>query len=93
MPFYTFECPQDGFYEEWHKSTATYNVQSFCPHCQQAGTRVFLPPNLILSPNAVRKRVEAGKEPKIVKKENLGGKPRHQHQHQKTQQRPWQISH
>ncbi|KIL49762.1 FmdB family zinc ribbon protein [Jeotgalibacillus soli] len=93
MPFYTFECIQCGIYDEWHKSTASYNEEAKCPSCYQERKRVFLPPNLLFTSQALRKRVDSGMEPKIVKKENIGGKPRHHHKHSQQPKRPWQISH
>lgn len=94
MPFYTYKCNECGVYDEWKSSSAQFNEVSYCPLCRSVGKRVFQPPNILRTSHALRKRVENGAEPKLVKREELKGTPRHHHHHSHQQvARPWQVGH
>lgn len=71
MANYTFRCENCGDFTEWHKSTQGNKQQAKCPDCNGIAKRVFMPPITFRMDSRVKRTIEGGMEPKLVKKENL----------------------
>ncbi|RXT06490.1 FmdB family zinc ribbon protein [Ammoniphilus sp. CFH 90114] len=99
MPLYGFRCNECGDFQQWIKLADVSNPV-YCPNCSEHASRIFTAPGLSMVPNAIRKRMEYGAEPKLVSKSELDKKTpyhhhnhHHHHDHKKQPQRPWQIGH
>lgn len=98
MPRYDFMCEECGPFVEWLKmSELTDSVA--CPVCQQPSKRLYAAPGLIMTPQALRQRIERGVEPKVVRKqshshEGSGCSHSHgSHTHSRGGKRPWMVGH
>jgi len=60
-----------------------------CPQCEVTAPRVFTPPMTFQMDSNVKKRIERGMEPRLVKRADM---PKKQQQ-KKTVSRPWQAGH
>ncbi|MET3291617.1 transcriptional regulator [Brevibacillus fluminis] len=101
MPRYEYLCEECGPFIRW-MSMSEVTTHVGCPVCEQSARRMFSAPGLIMTPQAVRQRIERGVEPKIVKKDahahdgsschgHTHGKANHTHHH--AAKRPWMVGH
>lgn len=96
MPFYTFNCDTcDDTFTEWHQSLKGNKETTTCPGCEKKATRVFTAPNTFVYSKATKQRVERGKEPRYMTKEELhqSGAQKLGHRHGGGPGRPWQMGH
>ncbi|AWX57271.1 MULTISPECIES: FmdB family zinc ribbon protein [Brevibacillus] len=103
MPRYDYMCEECGPFVQWLKiSELTDSVA--CPDCQQLSKRMFSAPGLIMTPQALRQRIERGVEPKVVRKHshshegagcshNHGSQAQRGHTHSRGGKRPWMVGH
>ena len=94
MPLYEFRCEECGIFEQ-RRSLEEASKSMHCPTCQVDAKRVISAPNVIMTPYALRSRVERSAEPRVVKR-NQSQEPvthKHHHHHHHHQGRPWMIGH
>ncbi|WNC12974.1 zinc ribbon domain-containing protein [Brevibacillus brevis] len=103
MPRYEYGCEECGPFIQWLKMSEVTDM-AVCPECGQTSRRMYSACGLILTPQALRQRIERGAEPKIVRKErhaHEGGACQHQgpahgggqHSHRHSPKRPWMVGH
>lgn len=103
MPRYDYMCEECGPFVQWLKmSELTESIT--CPDCQQLSKRMYAAPGLIMTPQALRQRIERGVEPKIVRKQSHshegagcshshGSQAHGGHTHSRGGKRPWMVGH
>lgn|GEM_PF-256060 len=91
MPIYEFLCEACGLFEQ-QRSLKEASEPMVCPTCQAAAKRVYSPPGFLLTPRALRRRIENSADPKLVTRSQPGEPlpPKLQHQ---VGGRPWQLVH
>lgn len=100
MPQYEFLCQDCGPFVQWMSmSSITESIP--CNTCENQANRMYTPPGVILTPYALRRRVEQSAVPKVVKREQ--GTHHHEHSHNNhlplrhghhhTASRPWMSGH
>lgn len=88
MATYTFNCQLCGEFSEWHQSIKGNKQITTCPTCHAASKRVFKPPIIFQMDQTVKKQIERGMKPQLVKKQHLPSTPIGS----KTKtKRPWQV--
>lgn len=92
MLLYEFRCETCGPFEQW-RALSEASLPMLCPTCQVVAKRVYSPPGIIMTPYALRHRVEQSAEPKVVSEKPVS----HQHQahghSQADHGRPWMVGH
>lgn len=91
MANYTFSCKTCGHFTEWHQSTRGNKQESSCPECNAIAKRVFMPPITFRMSSALKRTIEEGMEPKLVKREDMPKTPLKKAKPRIT--RPWQAGH
>lgn len=101
MPRYDYMCEECGPFVQWLKmSELTESVA--CPDCGLPSKRLYAAPGLIMTPQALRQRIERGVEPKTVRKQSLshegagcshGSRSHGGHTHSRGGKRPWMVGH
>lgn len=101
MPLYTFRCETCGPFEQWRTLNET-STPMLCPTCEAVAKRIYSAVGLIMTPHALRRRIDQGAEPQVITR------PQHQepasHQHHSHQHgshghkhthpgRPWMVGH
>ena len=89
MPSYTFKCNSCGEFNVWFAGMNGNRQQSPCPDCQESARRVFLPPMTFRMDGKVKKSIERGMEPRLVKREEMPKKLKRR----PSTARPWQAGH
>lgn len=96
MPLYEFCCQTCGPFDQW-RSLNEASLPLFCSSCQAIAKRIYSAPGLIMTPYALRRRVEQSAEPKVVKRPQSEEPVPHQHSaHQHSHahhSRPWMVGH
>lgn len=87
---YTFYCKTCGHFTEWHQSMKGNKQQSICPECNAVAKRVFMPPITFRMNSTLKRTIEEGMEPKLVKKEDM---PKTPLKSKPRLTRPWQAGH
>lgn len=85
MPNYTYACPNHGEFTLNQSMNADHD-SAVCPNCNATSNRVFVPFHTYQLDSKLKKKIESGAEPKVMKRENLPLQ-----QKQKTNQRPWMV--
>ena len=100
MPLYEFRCETCGLFEQWRRLNEA-SSSMVCPTCQAVAKQVYSAPGLIMTPYALRHRVEQSAEPKVVTRpQSQESCPKH-HAHRHSSQdhshahsgRPWMVGH
>jgi putative FmdB family regulatory protein len=93
VPLYAFHCESCGPFEEW-RLLSDYSKPARCPRCDASATRVFTPPNLVRTPEPIRKarmlEEKSAHEPDVVCGPLPGTK---RHKPHTAHGRPWMIGH
>ncbi|MFS0920725.1 FmdB family zinc ribbon protein [Brevibacillus sp. 179-C 1.1 NHS] len=101
MPRYDYLCEECGPFVQWLKMNELTDSVA-CPECQTQSKRLYAAPGLIMTPQALRQRIERGVEPKIVRKQSHsheGAGCSHSshthggHTHSRSGKRPWMVGH
>ncbi|BAH44932.1 conserved hypothetical protein [Brevibacillus brevis NBRC 100599] len=103
MPRYDYMCEECGPFVQWLKmSELTDSIA--CPNCRLPSKRLYAAPGLIMTPQALRQRIERGVEPKVVRKDSHshegagcshshGSQTHRGHSHSRGGERPWMVGH
>lgn len=94
MPVYEFVCGACGPFEEY-RSLAGAGARAICPACQGRARRIYSVPGLIRTPSSLRRRIERGAEPTLVRRELKTSDPASgvKDRQYQSRGRPWQTSH
>ncbi|CAM4205374.1 FmdB family zinc ribbon protein [Lacicoccus alkaliphilus] len=87
MPKYTFTCTTCGEYDVW-KSMSADLANDFCPECGAGTIRKYDGFQVGRMDTKLKKRVEGGMTPKVVKKEAL---PQSNIKELNANPRPWMV--
>lgn len=90
MPLYEFRCVTCGPFEQM-RTLEQASEPMLCPTCETVAKRIYSVAGLILTPAALRRRVEQSAEPKVVTRSQTQHSGSHQHNHHHG--RPWMIGH
>lgn len=88
MPNYTYECPDCAEFTIRQSMNANHD-EAECPKCGQRSTRVFSAPQTGRMDSKLKKRIERGQEPRLIKGKDL---PKQQKKPNKNA-RPWMTGH
>lgn len=91
MPMYVFLCKSCGAFEV-RMSMKEASAEHPCKQCNQLAKRDYSSVGLVTTDNGLRRRVEAGAQPRVVARSELTGPLLHSHGHASAE-RPWQIGH
>lgn len=91
MPLYEFRCETCGIFEQ-RRSLEEASNPMLCPTCQAVAKLIISAPGIIMTPYALRSRVERSAEPQVVKRSQEPTTHKHHHHHH-HQGRPWMIGH
>lgn len=91
MPIYEFLCETCGPFEQ-RRSMEESSLPMACPACQAVAKRIFSTPGFILTPGALRHRIESSVEPKVVQRPR-SDEPPPPPKLQGAAGRPWQLDH
>lgn len=91
MPLYEFRCETCGIFEQRRSLEEASNLM-LCPTCQAVAKLIISAPGIIMTPYALRRRVERSAEPQVVKRSQEPTTHKHHHHHH-HQGRPWMIGH
>lgn len=100
MPQYEFVCQNCGPFVQW-MSMSSVKESIPCVTCDNPANRMYTPPGVILTPYALRRRVEQSAVPKVVRREQDAHHHGHSHNHSSHRQgghhhtanRPWMAGH
>lgn len=70
MPNYTYACPSHGEFT-LNQSMNENHDSAVCPNCKATSNRVFVPFQTYKLDSKLKKKIESGKEPKVVKRDKL----------------------
>jgi putative FmdB family regulatory protein len=90
MPLYEFDCKTCGNFEKF-RTMSEASKPMLCPTCQTEAKRIYSVAGLILTPKALRTRIDKSAEPQIVNRAEI--KHSHTHKHHHHHSRPWMIGH
>lgn len=85
MPNYTYACPSHGEFT-LNQSMNENHDSAVCPNCKATSDRVFVPFQTYKLDSKLKKKIESGKEPKVVKRDKL---PLQQKNNKNP--RPWMV--
>lgn len=88
MPNYTYHCPNCHDFTI-RQSMHENHDKVQCPNCNLTSKRVFNAFQTMRMDTKLKKRIERGQEPRLVKSENL---PKQQRKSNKNS-RPWMTGH
>ncbi|MGV3274119.1 FmdB family zinc ribbon protein [Staphylococcus sp. 11261D007BR] len=89
MPNYTYECEQCGPFTLRQRMSEQHETTP-CPSCERDAKRVFVAFQTYQLDSRVKKRIEKGQTPRVVKRENL---PKQQKPSRPSATRPWMVDH
>lgn len=96
MLLYEFHCQTCGPFDQW-RALSEASLPLLCPTCQTTAKRIYSAPGLIMTPYALRSRVEQSAEPKVVTRPQSKKSASHQHHdhgHSHNHHgRPWMVGH
>jgi putative FmdB family regulatory protein len=92
MPTYEFLCATCGPFEQ-RRSLREAGHPMPCPVCQVVAQRVYSTSGVILRSGAVRRRIEQGAEPSVVRRQVSEGPLSPRTLQQSAGDRPWQVGH
>jgi putative FmdB family regulatory protein len=92
MPVYEFLCENCGPFEV-RREIKDASKPMVCPTCKAVAERVFSAPGLIMTPYALRRRIERGVEPHVVRRSRNGEPNPKKASLYRNTGRPWMIDH